>query len=69
MAELSDFPSASAKDTIAFCWEQVEGNKRQLVTSWVVMVAAVVVADVVCPLIFAPILERVAGLSGHPGRG
>jgi ATP-binding cassette subfamily B protein len=69
VAELSDFPSASAKDTIAFCWEQVEGNKRQLVTSWVVMVAAVVVADVVCPLIFASILERVAGLSDHPGRG
>ena len=69
MAELSDFPSASAKDTIAFCWEQVEGNKRQLVTSWVVMVAAVVVADVVCPLIFASILERVAGPSDHPGRG
>jgi ATP-binding cassette subfamily B protein len=69
MAELSEFPSASAKDTIAFCWDQVEGHKRQLVTSWLVMVAAVVVADVVCPLIFAAILERVAGLSAHPGRG
>ncbi len=57
MAELSDFPSASAKDTIAFCWEQVEGHKRQLVASWVVMVLAVVVADIVCPLIFASILE------------
>jgi ATP-binding cassette subfamily B protein len=67
MAELSEFPSASAKDTVAFCWEQVEGNKRQLIASWVVMVAAVVVADVVCPLIFASILERVAGLSRHPG--
>ena len=41
MAELSEFPSASAKDTIAFCWDQVEGHKRQLVTSWVVMVLAV----------------------------
>jgi ATP-binding cassette subfamily B protein len=69
MAELSDFPSASAKDTIAFCWEQVEGNKRQLVTSWVVMVVAVVVADIVCPLIFASILERVAGLTHRPGAG
>jgi len=67
MAELSDFPSASAKDTIAFCWKQVEGHKRQLITSWVVMVLAVVVADVMCPLIFASILERVAGLSAHPG--
>ncbi len=69
MAALSDFPSASAKETIAFCWRQVEGHKRQLITSWVVMVMAVVVADVVCPLIFASILERVAGLSTHPGSG
>ena len=69
MAALSEFPSASAKDTIAFCWEQVEGNKRQLVTSWVVIVLAVVVADVVCPLIFASILERVAGLSHRSGSG
>ena len=69
MAELSEFPSASAKDTIAFCWDQVEGHKRQLVTSWVVMVLAVVVADVVCPLIFASILERVAALGGRSGTG
>jgi ATP-binding cassette subfamily B protein len=68
MAELSEFPSASAKDTIAFCWEQVGDNRRQLVTSWVVMVMAVIVADVVCPLIFASILERVAGLSSQPVR-
>ena len=69
MAELSEFPSASAVDTLSFCWEQVEGQKRQLVTSWIVMVAAVVVADIACPLIFASILERVAGLSHHPGVG
>jgi ATP-binding cassette, subfamily B, bacterial len=65
VAELSEFPSASAKDTVAFCWRQVEGHKRQLVTSWVVMVLAVVVADVVCPLIFASILGRVASLPAH----
>ncbi len=69
MAELSEFPSASARDTIAYCWKQVDGNRRQLVTSWVVMVAAVVVADVVCPLIFASILERVSNLSHHQGSG
>ena len=57
MAELSEFPSASAKDTIAFCWRQVDGHKRALVTSWVVMVLAVVTADIVCPLIFAGILS------------
>ena len=65
VAELSDFPSASAGDTIAFCWEQIEGQKRQLITSWVVMVLAVIVADIVCPLIFASILSRVASLPLH----
>jgi ATP-binding cassette, subfamily B, bacterial len=65
VAELKDFPSASAKDTVAFCWAQAEGQKRPLVTSWVVMVLAVVVADIVCPLIFASILSRVATLPTH----
>ncbi|MGD0394109.1 MAG: ABC transporter ATP-binding protein [Acidimicrobiales bacterium] len=69
MAELSEFPSASAVDTIAFCWDQVDGQKRQLVTSWIVMVLAVVVADVVCPLVFASILSRVASLPTHTVAG
>ena len=65
MAELSQFPSASGKETVAFCWQQVDGQRRQLVTSWVVMVLAVVVADIACPLIFASILGRVATLPHH----
>jgi ATP-binding cassette subfamily B protein len=65
VAELSDFPSASAKDTITFCWDQVEGNKRQLIGGWIVMILTVVVADVVCPLIFAAILAKVATLPAH----
>ena len=69
MAELTEFPSASAHQTIAFCWRQVEGHKRQLITSWVVMVAAVVTADVACPLIFASLLSRVATLPRHGRAG
>jgi ATP-binding cassette subfamily B protein len=69
MAELSEFPSASARDTIAFCWDQVAEHKRQLVASWIVMILAVVVADVVCPVIFAAILSRVATLSNAPSGG
>jgi ATP-binding cassette subfamily B protein len=65
VAELSEFPTASAKETIAFCWEQIDGQKRALVTSWVVMVLAVVMADIACPLIFASILSRVASLPLH----
>ena len=68
MAELSEFPTASAKDTISFCWKQIEEQKRPLVTSWVVMVLAVIMADVVCPLIFASILGRVASISAALGR-
>jgi len=69
VVELSEFPSAGAWDTIAYCWDQIEGQKRQLVASWIVMVLAVVTADVVCPLIFASILSRVATLPAHGGRG
>ena len=69
MAELSEFPTASAKDTVAFCWKQVEGQKRPLIISWVVMVLAVVTADVVCPIIFASILGRVASIPAHAPAG
>jgi ATP-binding cassette subfamily B protein len=69
VAELSEFPTASAKDTISFCWKQVEDQKRPLITSWVVMVLAVVMADVVCPLIFASILGRVASIPPHTPTG
>jgi ATP-binding cassette subfamily B protein len=65
VAELSEFPTASAKDTISFCWRQVEGQKRPLITSWVVMVLAVIMADIACPLIFASILGRVASIPLH----
>jgi ATP-binding cassette subfamily B protein len=65
VAELSEFPTASAKDTISFCWKQIEDQKRPLITSWVVMVLAVIMADVVCPLIFASILGRVASIPLH----
>jgi ATP-binding cassette, subfamily B, bacterial len=67
VAELSEFPTASAKETISFCWTQVGDQKRQLVTSWVVMVLAVVTADIVCPIIFATILGRVASIPAHSG--
>ena len=69
MTELADFPSATAQETIAFCWDQVEGQKVQLVASWIVMTLTVVVADVVCPLIFASILARVATLPAHSTTG
>jgi ATP-binding cassette subfamily B protein len=67
VAELSEFPTLSAKDTISFCWKQVDGQKRPLITSWVFMTLAVIMADVVCPLIFASILGRVASISLHAG--
>jgi ATP-binding cassette subfamily B protein len=69
MPELSEFPSASAQETISFCWQQIEGHKRQLITSWAVMVLAVLLADVACPLIFAAILSRVASLPHDAGAG
>jgi ATP-binding cassette subfamily B protein len=69
MAALPEFPTASASETIAFCWQQVEGQKRQLITSWVMMALAVVMADVACPIVFAAILNRVSSLPAHATAG
>ena len=60
--DLDDFPSASAQETVAFCWEQIGDNRRGLIASWVVIGLAVVTSDLVAPLIFATILARVASL-------
>ncbi|HUC04343.1 MAG TPA: ABC transporter ATP-binding protein, partial [Acidimicrobiales bacterium] len=65
MAEPFEFPTASAKETLSFCWTQVGRHKRQLVFSWVVMTLGVITADLVCPLIFAGILGRVASIPSH----
>ena len=70
MAELSRIPIRLGEGhRLPSAGQQVEGQKRQLVTSWVVMVLAVVVADIVCPLIFASILGRVATLPHHTVAG
>jgi len=60
--QLDEFPSASARETMAYCWEQVGRQKRPLVVSWVVIGLAVITADLVAPLIFAGVLGRVATL-------
>ncbi len=60
--DLDDFPSASAKETVAFCWEQIGDDRRGLIASWVVIGLAVVTSDLVAPLIFATVLARVAAL-------
>ena len=63
--ELDDFPSASARETVAFCWDQIGPQKRPLVTSWIVIGLAVITTDLVAPLIFATLLGRVATLPEH----
>ena len=60
--ELDDFPSAGARETVAFCWDQIGDQRRPLIVSWVVIGLAVVTSDLVAPLIFAAILARVATL-------
>jgi len=67
--ELDDFPSASARDTLAFCWDQIGDQRRRLVASWVVICLAVITSDLVAPLIFAMILGRVATLPARPVGG
>ena len=67
--ELDDFPSASARATLEFCWDQIGDQRRRLIASWIVICLAVLTSDLVAPLIFASILGRVATLPRHPVGG
>jgi len=45
--ELDAFPSASARETVAFCWDQIGPQRRPLAPSWAVFGVAVVTTALV----------------------
>jgi ATP-binding cassette, subfamily B, bacterial len=69
MSADSLFPTASTRDTIAFCWDQVGPYKRQTVAGWVLTILATALQSVAGPLILAALLTRVAQLPPHASFG
>lgn len=65
MSADSLFPTASTRDTVAFCWDQVGPYKKRIVSGWVLTILATALQSVAGPLIFAALLTRVAQLPPH----
>jgi ATP-binding cassette subfamily B protein len=63
------FPSASTKDTLAFCWRQVGDQKRAIILGWVLVVLGVGTQSIAGPIIFAVLLSRVAEMPKHASFG
>ena len=69
MSADSLFPTASTRDTLAFCWDQVGPYKKQTVLGWVLTILATALQSVAGPLILASLLTRVAQLPPHASFG
>jgi ABC-type multidrug transport system fused ATPase/permease subunit len=69
MANDTLFPSASTKDTLAFCWRQVGDQKRAIILGWVLVVLGVGTQSIAGPIIFAVLLSRVAEMPKHASFG
>jgi ATP-binding cassette subfamily B protein len=63
------FPSASTKETLAFCWDQVGPERKGMIAGWLLVIAGTLTQAVAGPLIFASLLTRVAALPPHASFG
>jgi len=59
------FPPQSTRATLAFCWQQVGSQRRQMVFGWIALTVGTLLQSVAGPVIFAWLLTRVAALPPH----
>ncbi|HWE55996.1 MAG TPA: ABC transporter ATP-binding protein [Acidimicrobiales bacterium] len=57
--------AASTRQTLRYCAELARPYRRALIGSASAIVLAVLIADVATPLVFATVLDRIAGLRPH----
>jgi ATP-binding cassette, subfamily B, bacterial len=67
MGEHTQFPSPSTRDTLKYCWSQMQPDRVAFAWSSAAMVAGTLTTAVAAPLLFATLLGRVANLPAHPG--
>lgn len=65
MGEPTLFPNASTKDTLAYCWRQMQPDRASFTGSAAAIVAGTLANAVAAPLIFASLLGRIANLGVH----
>ena len=67
MGERTLFPNASTKDTLAYCWRQLQPDRAAFAGSCAAIVLGTLANAVAAPLIFAALLSRISQLGSHEG--
>jgi ATP-binding cassette subfamily B protein len=65
MGEPTLFPNASTKDTLAYCWRQMQPDRVSFTGASAAIVLGTLANAVAAPLIFAALLGRIATLGVH----
>ena len=67
MGERTLFPNASTRDTLAYCWRQMQPDRAAFTGACTAIVLGTLANAVAAPLIFAALLSRIAQLGAHEG--
>ena len=65
MGERTLFPNASTKDTLAYCWRQMQPDRAAFAGACTAIVLGTLANAVAAPLIFAALLSRISQLGSH----
>jgi ATP-binding cassette, subfamily B, bacterial len=69
MGERTLFPNASTKETLAYCWRQMEPDRAAFTAACTAIVLGTLANAVAAPLIFAALLSRISQLGPHAHEG
>jgi ATP-binding cassette subfamily B protein len=69
MGERTLFPNASTRDTLAYCWRQMQPDRLAFTGACTAIVLGTLANAVAAPLIFAALLSRIAQLGPHSHEG
>jgi ATP-binding cassette, subfamily B, bacterial len=69
MGERTLFPNASTRDTLAYCWRQMQPDRVAFTGACTAIVLGTLANAVAAPLIFAALLSRIAQLGPHSHEG
>ncbi len=67
MGERTLFPTASTKETLAYCWRQMQPDRGAFTGACTAIVLGTLANAVAAPLLFAALLSRIAQLGPHEG--
>ena len=69
MGERTLFPNASTKETLAYCWRQMEPDRAAFTVACTAIVLGTLANAVAAPLIFASLLSRISQLGRTRTKG